>query len=140
MTLYNVVEALKKIALTQPNIRTAKDGSIYNLLNANPSVKYEAFVVTQNTHRQDEQFDYYGLTLFIVDRLDDDLETNRLQVQSIAKEQLSNIIRTFCNEYDIDIPTITFQTFTERFQDLTAGTYAQLEFVIPVVIQCAEEY
>lgn len=140
MNLYNVVEALKQIALTQPNIRTAKDGSIYNILNANPSVKYEAFVVTQNTHRQDERFDYYGLTLFIVDRLDDDLETNRLQVQSIAKEQLSNIIRTFCNEYDIDIPTITFQTFTERFQDLTAGTYAQLEFVIPVEIQCAEEY
>lgn len=140
MNLYNVVEALKKIALTQPNLRTAKDGSIYNILNANPSVKYEAFVVTQNTHRQDEQFDYYGLTLFIVDRLDDDLETNRLQVQSIAKEQLSNIIRTFCNEYDVDIPTITFQTFTERFQDLTAGTYAQLEFVIPVEIQCAEEY
>ena len=140
MTLYNLIKALERIALTQPNIRTAKDGSVYNILNANPSVKYEAFVVTQNTHRQDEQFDYYGLTLFIVDRLDDDLETNRLQVQSIAKEQLANIIRTFCNEYDIDIPTTTFQTFTERFQDLTAGTYAQLEFVIPVEIQCAEEY
>lgn len=140
MTLYNIIKALERIALTQPNIRTAKDGSVYSILNANPSVKYEAFVVTQNTHRQDERFDYYGLTLFIVDRLDDDLETNRLQVQSITKEQLANIIRTFCNEYDVDLPTITFQTFTERFQDECAGCYAQLEFVIPVEIQCAEEY
>ena len=140
MTLYNVVKGLERIALTHPNIRTANDGSVYEI-NANPSIKYGAFVVTQNTHRQTEQFDYYGLTLFYIDRLKDDLESNRLQIQSFAKQVLGNIITSFCEEYDVDLPqTITYQSFTEKFVDLCAGQYAQFELEIPKDIICAETY
>lgn len=140
MTLYQVIDGLKNIALTHPNIRTAKDGSVYEIMNANPSVKYGAFVVTQNVHRQTETFDYYGLTLFYIDRLDDDLESNRLQIQSFAKQVLGNIINVFCNEYDVDVPTITYQSFTQKFVDETAGQYAQFELEIPKDILCPEEY
>lgn len=140
MTLYQVIEGLKNIALTHPNIRTAKDGSVYDIMNANPSVKYGAFVVTQNVHRQTEMFDYYGLTLFYIDRLNDDLESNRLQIQSFAKQVLGNIINVFCNEYDVDVPTITYQSFTQNFVDETAGQYAQFELEIPKDILCPEEY
>lgn len=140
MTLYQVIKGLERIALTHPNVRTAENGNIYEILNANPSVEYNAFVVTQNKHKDTDQFSYYGLTLFMVDRLVDDLESNRLQVQSMAKQLLSNIIMTFCNEYDIDVPTIVYQPFTQKFQDLTAGMYAQVEFEIPLDLVCAEEY
>lgn len=140
MTLYQVIEGLKNIALTHPNICTAKDGSVYEIMNANPSVKYGAFVVTQNVHRQTEMFDYYGLTLFYIDRLNDDLESNRLQIQSFAKQVLGNIINVFCNEYDVDVPTITYQSFTQKFVDETAGQYAQFELEIPKDILCPEEY
>lgn len=140
MTLYNVVNGFKEIALTHPNIRTAKDGSIYNILNANPSIKYGAFVVTQGVHRQTEQFDYYHLILFYVDRLVDDMDSNRLQIQSIAKQTLGNIIYTFCDEYDIDNPTITYHPFTEKFADETSGMYAEFDLEIPLDIICAEEY
>ena len=140
MTLYEVTKALESIALTHPNIRTAKDGSIYTIMNANPSVIYGVFVVTQNTHRQTEQFDYYGLTLFYIDRLKDDMDSNRLQIQSFAKQVLGNIINVFCNEYDLDVPTITYQPFTQKFADETAGQYAQFELEIPKDILCPEEY
>lgn len=140
MTLYQVIDGLKNIALTHPNIRTAKDGSIYKIMNANPSVTYGVFIVTQNKHRQTEQFDYYGLTLFYVDRLVDNMEDNRLQIQSIAKQLLGNIIATFCETYDVDFPTITYQPFTEKFKDETAGQYAQFELEIPRDIICSETF
>lgn len=140
MTLYQVTKALESIALTHPNIRTAKDGNIYTIMNANPSVTYGVFVVTQNRHRQTETFDYYGLTLFYVDRLVDNREDNRLQIQSLAKQLLGNIIATFCETYDIDFPMITYQPFTEKFKDETAGQYAQFEFEIPRDIICSETF
>ena len=140
MTLYQVTKALESIALTHPNIRTAKDGSIYPIMNDNPSVTYGVFIVTQNRHRQTEMFDYYGLTLFFVDRLVSNREDNRLQIQSIAKQLLGNIIATFCETYDVDFPMITYQPFTEKFVDSCCGQYAQFEFEIPRDIICAEEF
>ena len=140
MTLFNVIRGLERIALTHPNIRTAEDGSIYDIANANPSIKYGAFVVTQNVHRQDEQFDHYGLTLFYFDRLIDDMDSNRLQIQSFGKQVLGNIIHVFCDQYDIDLPTITYTTWTQRFADLCAGCYAQFEFDVPLDYLCPEDY
>lgn len=140
MTLLNVINELKNTALTHPNIRMAKDGNVYDIMNTDPSIRYGAFVVTQNVHRQDEQFDHYGLTLFFIDKLQDNMESNRLQIQSFGKQVLGNIIHTFCDEYDIDIPTITYHPFTQKFADECAGQYAQIELEIPIDILCAETY
>lgn len=140
MTLYNVIRELERIAMTHPNVRTAKDGSVYEIMNASPSVKYGAFVVTQNQHYQQGQFDHYGLTLFFIDRLVSDMEDNRLQIQSFAKQVLGNIINVFCEEYDLDVPIIRYQPFTQKFADECAGQYAQIELEIPLDILCPEEY
>lgn len=140
MTLYNVIKGLEDVALTHPNIRTAEDGSVYDIMNANPSITYGVFVVTQTRHRTNEQFDYYGLVLFYIDRLVDDLETNRLQIQSFGKQVLSNIVHTFCNEYDIDLPIITFTPFQQKFSDETAGMYCEFELEVPKDILCSEQF
>ena len=140
MTLYNVIKGLEDVAITHPNIRTAEDGSVYDIMNANPSITYGVFVVTQNVHRQTEMFDYYGLTLFYIDRLKDDMDSNRLQIQSFAKQVLGNIIHVFCDRYDLDVPTITYQSFTQKFADECAGQYAQIELEVPKDILCPEEY
>lgn len=140
MNLYQIVTALKDIALTHPNIRTSKDGNVYDIMNTNPSTKYGVFVVTQTRHRTNEQFDYYGLVLFYVDRLVDNLESNRLQIQSFGKQVLSNIVHTFCNEYDIDLPTITYTPFHQKFLDETAGMYCEFELEVPKDILCNEEF
>lgn len=140
MTLYKLVEILKEVALRQPLIRTAGEGDIYDALNADPSIDYGVFFITQQTHTQDETFDHYALVLFYVDRLVSDLEDNRLQVQSIGKEILTNIIRTVENNYDIDVSTISYTTFTQRFADETAGCYVQLIFDIPLDYLCEEDY
>lgn len=139
MTLYQIVNTLKNIALTQPNIRTAMDGDVFDAMNANPSVKYGVFHVTQTTHTEDDQFDNYGLNLFVMDRLEDD-DANRLQIQSTAKQQLSNIINTFCETFDAEHETINYQMFTQRFKDLTAGAWATVTFQVLKDYSCAEGF
>ena len=126
MTLLEIINNLERIALTQPNIRSINEGDIYSFMNTNPSVKYGVFFITQNTHIEYEESDRYGLTLFYVDRLEDDMESNRLRIQSHGKQVLGNIITMFCNNFDIDFPEITYTPFTEKFVDMTAGVYANI--------------
>lgn len=142
MTLYQVVRGLEDIALTHPNVRTAKDGSIYDIMNDDPSIDFAVFVVTQNTHRTDENFDYYGLTLFYVDRLmkDNGMDANRLQIQSHAKQIISNTVHVFTDTYDIDLPELVFTPFTQRFASETAGMFCQFELQIMKDIICGEDF
>lgn len=140
MTLFQIIQILKQIALTQPNIKSATDGSIYEVMNTNPSIKYNVVHFSQTTHQSDEETDYYGLNIFYVSRLEDSLEDNRLQIQSIGKDILDNIIRTFCENWNIDFPVITYTPFTQKFNDLCAGCYCNLKLEIPKEILCADDY
>lgn len=140
MTLIEVVNELKAIAMTQPNIRSAGEGSVYDFMNGNPSSKYSVFFISQTVHREDENFAYYGFNLFHINRLDSTLENNRLQEQSIAKDVLSNIIKTFCNMHDAKVESLVYHPFTEKFKDLTCGMYVTVEFQIPLEYLCEEDY
>jgi len=140
MTLIEVIERLKDIALQMPNVRTALEGDVYDL-NENPSVVYDVFNITQGQHREGEEYDYYVFNLFYISRLVDDYD-NRLQIQSIGKSVLSNIIRVFCEQVDIDFPDdtqLTFNTFTEKFADLCAGAYCNVTFTIPKDLICGDD-
>lgn len=139
MTLYEIIDTLKKIALTQPNVRTATDGDIYEKMNGNPSVRYGVFHVVQTTHTEDEQFDNYGFNLFMIDRLEDD-GANRISAQSTAKQLLSNIIGTFCETFDADHKDIVYQSFTQKFKDNTCGVWASVTMQVIKDYSCAEAY
>ena len=141
MTLFQVINILEQIALIQPNIRTVSDGSIYESLNTNPNIEYDVFHVSQTTHRIEDDIDYYGFNLFYVSRLDDTMENNRLAIQSLAKESLTNIIRVFCEDYGaIEMPILRFYPFTQRFVDEYAGMYVSIEIGIPIEWVCDEDF
>lgn len=140
MTLYETINLLNDIALKHPNINSVGEGNIYDYMNTNPSIKYGVFFITQGSHSQDDMFNHFEFTLFYVDRLLSDMENNRLQIQSIGKEMLSNIINFFCEEFDGECENIRFQPFTQKFADETAGVYATIIIDIPKDIICPEEY
>ena len=140
MTLWQVVEKLKSIALSQPIVNSTGEGNIYDFLNGSPSSKYATIFLTQSQHSTDGEWDDYGFTIFYVDRLVDNLEANRLQIQSIGKDVVINLIRQFCEEYDAECSEITITPFTEKFVDLTAGVYASVDFRLPVDSICSEDY
>lgn len=127
MTLYSTIKELQRIALTQPNVNFVGEGDLYADMNSNPSLKYSAFYITQNRHYSDEaaSIDRYSFNLFYIDRQIDTEGSNALEIQSIGKEVIENIIRIFCETYDADIyGTMEIQPWVQRFSDLCAGVYA----------------
>lgn len=139
MTLKYIVDTIKSIALLQPNVRTATEGDVYDVLNGNPNVKYSVFHITQNAHKQQDNIDYYSFNLFYIDRLLNDY-SNKLQIQSVGKELISNILKTLDETFDTETSNITFQPFTERFNDLCSGVYANVTISCVNDVSCAEQY
>lgn len=140
MTLYAIISILQRIATLQPNVRSSSCGSLFEYMNTNPNINYNVVHITQTSHRLEEDVDYYGLTLYFISRLDDTLENNRLLIQSTGKEVLTNIIKTFAEEYGVvDYPTMIFTPFTQRFQDECAGVYVSVELGIPIDYICPED-
>lgn len=140
MTLKQIIGTIKNLAKKHPNVNSTYEGNIYDILNANPSNKYASVVLTQTTHTQDEMFDHYGFVIFYVDRLVDDVEDNRVQIQSIGKSMLTNIVEAFCYEFDAEHNDITFHPFTQKFADETAGVYIDIVIDTPKDSICAERY
>lgn len=140
MTLTKIIDTLKMIALKHPNVNSAYEGNIYDILNAKPDNRYASVVITQQSHTTDEIYDHYGFVIFYVDRLVDDLEENRVQIQSIGKSMLGNIITAFCNEFDAECENISYQSFTQRFADETAGVYCTITIDTVKDVYCAERY
>ena len=140
MTLATIIETLKMIALKHPNVNSAYEGNIYEILNANPNNKYASVVITQQSHTTDEVYDHYGFVIFYVDRLVDDMEDNRVQIQSCGKSMLGNIITFFCEEFEAECDNITYQPFTQKFVDMTCGVYCTITIDTVKDIICPEEY
>lgn len=140
MTLAKIIDTIKMIALKHPNVNSAYEGNIYDILNAKPDNRYASVVITQQSHTTDEIYDHYGFVIFYVDRLVDNLEENRVQIQSIGKSMLGNIITAFCNEFEAECDNISYQTFTQRFADETAGVYCTITIDTVKDVYCAERY
>lgn len=140
MTLLEIIELIKSTALMQPNVNAFSEGSIYDYMNANPDISYSVVFLTQQTHRETEGFMHYSFYIFYVDRLQSDLESNRALIQSDGMRVLSNIIRTVCDNLDIEVPDVTYVPYTQRFVDEVAGVYVSVEFTVPIEDICAEKY
>lgn len=139
MTLFEITKNIETIASTQHSVKIVGDGDIYKLMNACPNIQYAVFFVTQNNHKRINDFDYYSFNLFYIDRLLPNLESNALEIQSIGKEVIQNVIQLFCDNYESEVTqNISYVPFVERFQDECAGIYATVEFVVAVDNTCAE--
>lgn len=140
MRLDEIFNALNSIALSQPNIHTAVSNDVYRI-NEYSTIKYGVFSCTQSgQHTEDEEFRYYNLNLFVIDRLLDG-GTNEISVQSNALEVLHNIIAAFSALYNVYVEgEVRYQPFTQKFVDECAGMYATVVFRVPLDSICEEEY
>ena len=140
MTLYELIENIKNLGKSEPNVSFVTQGDIYEL-NHQQDIDYPAFVVTQGTHfgSAENGVENYGLTLFLVDRLTSD-KSNELDVQSWADTGLKNIISRI-EEHNLGViqGQYTVQTFTEKFDSLCAGAYVSLNIQVQVIeCNCCE--
>lgn len=139
MNLKNVVDIINHVSMTQPNVRQFGEGSVYDL-NSNPSNKYANIVLTQREHTETEQTFIFNFVIFYVDRLVDDLESNKLQIQSHGIEVLSNIFKTLEQDYDFEIFEKIYTPWTQRFTDECCGVYVNVRIEVYKDLICPELY
>lgn len=129
MTLFELINKLKDIAISKPNINYVGDGDVYTL-NSLPNIDYSVFFITQNDHSIYQDTITYSLNLFYIDRISDS-EDNVLNIQSDGMLQLTNIINTLVFSEDVDVDgDITFTPFIQRFADQCAGVYCTVRFIV----------
>lgn len=139
MTLQQTVKAIERIALAQHNVRSFGEGDLYAFMSA-PNIKYDVVYLTQNQHQTEESFDRYNFNMFYISRNENVDGTNALQIQSIGKEVLANIIKAFCEIYDAEVyGTIYWQPFIQRFNDECSGIYCIVTLEVPVDSLCVDE-
>ena len=129
MTLFELINKLKNIAISKPNVNYAGDGDVY-VLNSLPDINYSVFFITQNDHSIYQDTLTYSLNLFYIDRISDS-EDNVLNIQSDGMLQLTNIINTLVFTEDVDVDgEISFTPFIQRFADKCAGVYCTVRFIV----------
>lgn len=139
MTLRDVIDTMKAVALEQPAIHQVIDNDV-DRLNSLPNAQYAAFVWTQQQHRGSVNSDEhsFAFSLFYVDRLTEDAG-NEVEVQSMGIETLDNILRALA-ERGIVAADWTYQTFNEKFIDSCAGVFCNVRLSVPVDTVCAVDY
>ena len=129
MTLFELINKLKDIAISKPNINFVGDGDVYTL-NSLPNIDYSVFFITQNDHSIYQDTITYSLNLFYIDRISDS-EDNVLNIQSDGMLQLTNVINTLVFSEDVDVDgEITFTPFIQRFADNCSGVYCTVRFIV----------
>lgn len=130
MKLKDLVNLIKHISLSQPDVHSFYEGDVYKAMNANAAIDYASVVLTYNnfTHNEDDESTTYNMYLFYVDREVSD-DSNQLDVQSHSIDVLKSIIHTIEN-YDVIVNQSIYHPFKERFGDECSGAYAEIALTV----------
>lgn len=129
MDLYAIVNKLKDISLTIPNVNSTFDGDVF-LLNSKPNLKYGVFFITETNHRQTVDTATYTLTLYYIDRSFEDNSTD-LEIHSTGLKVLQSIINKFVYSTDCVVDDeINYTTWVHKFSDYCAGVYCTIDITI----------
>lgn len=134
MTLLQIINTIKKIALDQPNIHSCVD----EFLDLNDvSAKYSAVILQQQTHRRNNDFIQFNFYLGYSDRLNED-KSNEIEIQSTGIQVINSIVSKL-EDLGFDTTMGSYNVFTERFLAETAGVYTELIISIPVG-ECTDDF
>lgn len=121
---------LKELIQPVTGIETVTFGDVYNNWN-NSEIKYSALnVFAKGCEVSDGQITY-SLILFVADRLLED-KSNETFIYDIAVLQLEAILDNL--EAITGVRNYTF--FTEKFTDVVAGAFVEIEVTIPYSKPC----
>ena len=134
MTLLQLINTIKTIALAQPNIHSCVD----EFLSLNDiTAKYSAIILQQRNHQRNNDFISFNFYLGAADRLTED-KSNEIEVQSTAINTINNIVYKL-EDLGFDCSMGSYNVFTERFLAEAAGCYVELNINIPVG-ECEDDF
>lgn len=129
MGIKELINKLKDVASSQPNVNYVGVGNVYDL-NSTPDVNYSTVYITYQSTNIDEVNKNHIVNLFYIDRLTDGFD-NKLDIQNDGITTLTNIINTIVYTEDIEISyPLSFTPFNERFADECAGVFVTVTFII----------
>lgn len=132
MTLNSLLNSIGLIGINDRLVNWAGGGpSVYQAANALTIKDYPfLFCSPTGTHRVEENWTTYNVTIFYVSRLLED-NSNEMDIQSTAVEVLKNIIKKIQNLEGVvavsDEYTINVFVEYEKFTDRTTGAFAQID-------------
>lgn len=127
MTLREILDELRRVAESVPDIRTVVVNDITRL-NEMREARYSVFGITQGVHTSSRGWMGWTLNLFFIDRLLNSRE-NEVEIQSHAIEVLRAVVMRMGER--VEVGQVRYTVFTERFQDLCAGAWAEVTFQTP---------
>lgn len=142
MTLQALLNIIGSIGIEDKLINFAgAGGSIYEINDLTIRDYPILYVSPTGTHRVEENFTSYQLTIFYIDRLLED-NSNGTNIHSTGVEVLKNIIRKVATLDGVigvsDEYTINLFSETERMKDRCNGAYATLEITVLNDYICAD--
>lgn len=135
MTLNSLIHSIGLIGINDKLVNWAGGGpSVYQAANALTVKDYPfLFCSPTGTHRVEENWTTYNVTIFYVSRLLED-NSNEMDIQSTAVEVLKNIVKKISNIEGVvavaDEYTINVFVEYEKFTDRTTGAFCQLDISI----------
>lgn len=139
MNLYQFIDTIKQVALAHKDVNAFNNGDVYEIMNSGQH-NYPAIVLTINTLGVSVDSDDYqtvNCVLFYIDRLTDD-DTNKTMVQSQGLTVLKQIKTHLTEVLPWDIEVSSYTPYTEKFQDLCAGVYAECTVTLEEDIICSD--
>lgn len=134
MTLYEIVNEIKKISQNHTMVNTFGEGDIYDYVDNGGEIQYPVcWLVNENGFYDTLGSMNYSVLLIFADLLVED-KSNRLQIQSdqlqvaidfVSELKLNNNLRTNI------VDNVSIDYFQERFDDFTAGVSARLTIKVP---------
>ena len=142
MNLKELNILLKDIALSRKSINEYNEGDVYQNLN-NGEHKYANINFTINsTQVLSNNVIVVNCYLFYIDRLLED-SSNKLDIWTVGANTLNQILNAAKNNSGefFDFGNLTYTNFTEKFADLCAGVYANVDIqILGNISECDEEY
>lgn len=139
MSIVELIETIKRIALHQTVIQSAFDGDAY--INWNSSeIKYGSFNVGLKNITYDGNLTTYSLVLYYGDRLLQD-GSNANQIYTDGINALQSIINLLNRASNVEIEDdIRYTPFIQNFADYLAGVYTTINLTTEVEVdyeQCS---
>lgn len=121
-----LIDTIKKIALSQNLIQSAFDGDVYTNWNSS-EIKYGSFNVGLQSVSYSKNLITYTLMLYYCDRLLQD-RTNANQIFIDGSNALQSVINQINKDSNVEIAgDIIYTPFEQTFSDYLAGVYTTID-------------
>lgn len=138
MDFQNFYDKVKTFALNTQNVESFYELSPYTCWNS-LNVTYGSFAININYIRRVDNYDVVNATMYFGQKLKND-SSNIFEAHTQGFNVLINVIRHLKDEWELDdYSEIQIYPFWQKFSDLLAGAYADVNLYIPIADEC-EDY